>query len=116
LGIEELHRNNIMYRDLKPENVLIFSDGYVKLADFGLSKVLDKAQLTKTEAGTVSYLAPEVIAKKGYNKLIDFWTLGIFIYELATSESPFRHDEILTRPTFKSKVEQAERNRDWKDF
>lgn len=81
-----------MYRDLKPENVLIFADGYVKLADFGLAKVLERRQLTKTEAGTVSYFAPEVIAKQGYDRLIDFWTLGVFIYELATSDSPFRHD------------------------
>lgn len=90
MGLEELHRHDIMYRDLKPENALIYSDGYVKLADFGLSKVLGKTELTKTEAGTVNYLAPEVITKQGYNKLIDLWTLGIFIYELATSESPFK--------------------------
>jgi serum/glucocorticoid-regulated kinase 2 len=52
--------------------------------------------------------------RTGYTKLIDFWTLGVFIYELATSDSPFRHDEILTRSTFKEKVERAEVDRDWK--
>lgn len=92
LGLEELHRNNIMYRDLKPENVLIFEDGYVKLADFGLARLLGEDGKANTAAGTIHYFAPEVVLRLGYTKLVDFWTLGIFIYEIATSESPFRPD------------------------
>jgi serine/threonine protein kinase len=63
LGMEQLHKKNIMYRDLKPENVLIFDDGYVKLTDFGLAKEIRDDELSKTEAGTNIYYAPEMVLK-----------------------------------------------------
>ncbi len=90
LGIEELHRHNIMYRDLKPENVILFEDGYAKLTDFGLSKLLMPTEVTNTEAGTVPYFAPEMVTRGYYTRAIDFWALGVFLFELATSESPFK--------------------------
>lgn len=80
LALEHLHKNDIMYRDLKPENILIFGDGYIKLADFGLSKVINGDEKTRTQAGTVVYFAPEVSLKLGYTKLIDLWALGVFIH------------------------------------
>lgn len=85
LGIEELHRHNIMYRDLKPENIIIFEDGYAKLTDFGLSKFLTPTEVTNTEAGTVPYFAPEMVTRGYYTRAIDFWALGVLLFELATS-------------------------------
>jgi serum/glucocorticoid-regulated kinase 2 len=89
LAIEFLHKKNILYRDLKPENVLIDSDGYLKIADFGLSKLdIDKGN-AKTICGTPEYLAPEVIKNLGYGKPFDWWTLGSFIYEMLVGHPPF---------------------------
>jgi serum/glucocorticoid-regulated kinase 2 len=89
LAIEAMHRKHILYRDLKPENVLIDADGYIKITDFGLSKLnMDKSD-TKTICGTPEYLAPEVIRKVGYNRPIDWWTLGSFIYEMLVGSPPF---------------------------
>jgi serine/threonine protein kinase len=83
--LECLHEQGVIYRDLKPENVLLFANGYAKLSDFGLAKQLSEPeQKAKTQAGTLIYSAPEMALKVGYNKSVDFWTLGVFIYELAT--------------------------------
>merc|ERR1712048_1091204 len=76
---EYCHSQNIVYRDLKPENILINSDGYVKLTDFGFAKVIEHR--TYTLCGTPEYIAPEVLLNKGHGKPVDWWTLGILIYE-----------------------------------
>lgn len=80
LALECLHENNYIYRDLKPENVLIFDNGYCKLTDFGLVKKSYKGQKSQTISGTELYYAPEMVLNKGYNKEIDFWGLGIYLY------------------------------------
>lgn len=104
-----------MYRDLKPENVLIFDNGYVKLTDFGLAKQTTDEDISKTEAGTVFYYAPEMILKAGYNKPIDFWTLGIYLYEMSVHEPPFSTEQIKnSKQKIKKIVQDAEINRDWK--
>lgn len=77
---EYLHNKNIVYRDLKPENILIGSDGYLKLTDFGFAKYCDSR--TYTLCGTPEYLAPEILLNKGHGKPVDWWCLGILIYEM----------------------------------
>ena len=67
---------DILYRDLKPENVLIDKDGFIRLTDFGLARTGVTANEAKTICGTPEYLAPEVIAKKKYGKPVDWWTFG----------------------------------------
>ena len=90
LALEYLHENNIIYRDLKPENVMIGSDGYVKITDFGLSKRDVKGEKDATSmCGTPEYFAPEVLSKQGHGKTVDWWTLGCFIFELFTGNPPY---------------------------
>jgi serine/threonine protein kinase len=83
LALRYLHINNIIYRDLKPENLLIDHKGHVKLADFGFAKILHDDR-TYTLCGTPEYLAPEIIKgqKSGYGKCVDWWALGILLYEM----------------------------------
>ena len=83
LAIGVLHKHKIVHRDLKPENVLIDEDGYIKLADFGLAKFLtNPSQSTATFCGTPEYLAPEIIQSNSHSFGVDWWTLGILVYEL----------------------------------
>ena len=90
LAIEFLHKNNMVYRDLKPENILLDSKGHVKLTDFGLSKILeDEDDKAYTICGTPQYLAPEVLLKKGYDKVVDWWSLGCVMFEMLSGRLPF---------------------------
>eukprot|EP00928_Gymnodinium_smaydae_P026389 TRINITY_DN20744_c0_g4_i2.p1 TRINITY_DN20744_c0_g4~~TRINITY_DN20744_c0_g4_i2.p1 ORF type:complete len:1026 (+),score=218.71 TRINITY_DN20744_c0_g4_i2:112-3189(+) len=87
LALEHLHERNIVFRDLKPENIILSRDGYPKLCDYGFAKfVLHRAM---TLCGTPEYVAPEVIGHSGYDRMVDWWALGVLTYELITGLTPF---------------------------
>ncbi len=87
-AIEFLHKNNLMHRDLKPENCLIDSGDNIKLCDFGWTVECNRNRVTF--CGTYEYMAPEIIRELPYNNLIDSWSLGILLYEMIHTYSPFR--------------------------
>jgi cGMP-dependent protein kinase len=86
-----IHERNIVYRDLKPENVMIDEFGYLKLVDFGTAKVLSGR--TFTIIGTPYYMAPEIILNKGYGTAVDYWSLGVMLYEFVCGKLPFGNDK-----------------------
>ncbi|KAF9428763.1 camp-dependent protein kinase catalytic subunit [Podila epigama] len=94
LALEYLHGNDIIYRDLKPENILIDAQGNIKITDFGFAKHLADDETAWTFCGTPDYLAPEVITSKGYGKAADWWSFGIFIFEMLAGYPPFYDDDL----------------------
>merc|ERR1719343_21214 len=84
-----IHSKNIIHRDLKPENILLMANGYSKLTDFGFAKIMEPGTRTYTLCGTPEYIAPEVLLNKGHGKPVDWWTLGILVYEMIVGYPPF---------------------------
>nr|QKY15304.1 cGMp-dependent protein kinase (PRKG) [Polytomella parva] len=89
LALEFLHAKNIVYRDLKPENLLMDTQGYIKVADFGFAKHIG-GDKTFTICGTPDYQAPEVIMRRGTTKAADYWALGVLIFEMLVGDPPFK--------------------------
>lgn len=111
VALEQLHQNNIVYRDLKTENIIIDRDGHIKLVDFGnfidnitfndnfnlgFSKILKDEDKTYTNWGTPNYMAPEIIQKLGHDTTSDIWSLGVFLWEIIGRFPPF-HDQNPTK-------------------
>jgi len=90
-AFDYMHQMDIIYRDLKPENLVLTNNGYLKVTDFGFAKIVPNK--TFTLCGTPDYLAPEIVTGQGHGKGVDWWTLGILIYEMLASFPPFFDDE-----------------------
>lgn len=95
-GLEYLHANGVLYRDLKPENLLLTEDGHICMTDFGISKegLLSDDDRTSTFCGTPEYLAPEVLEGNGYGKAVDWWSFGTLMYEMLTGLPPFYSQDV----------------------
>lgn len=88
-GINHLHLNNIIHRDLKPANILISKTNEYKIADFGISRLVNKDEWVMTNIGTPYYMAPEIFNFSGYTNSVDYWALGVILFELLVLKVPF---------------------------
>ncbi|KAF0717679.1 hypothetical protein AaE_010812 [Aphanomyces astaci] len=102
-ALQSLHVANIVYRDLKPENVLLDAGGHIRLADFGFCKDIGESDRTYSFCGSPEYLSPEMIRRRGHTVATDMWSFGCFCFELAVGHPPFQlHDDAALPALFES--------------
>ena len=89
LALGKLHSKNVVHRDLKPENILVGEDGYIRVTDFGLAKILEGNEFANSFCGTQEYMAPEILNEVPYSFAVDWWALGILAYEMIVGFTPF---------------------------
>ena len=90
MAIEELHKYGIVYRDIKPENILLDLDGYIRLSDFGLAKPnMDREETAYSFCGSPEYMSPEMLMRNGHNFMVDIYCLGALLYEFICGSPPF---------------------------
>jgi len=95
LALEYLHSKSVMYRDLKPDNIMVDHFGHIKLVDFGLSKMnVDESYSSTSFLGTHAYLAPEILQNRNYGKSVDWYNLGVLMYEFLVGVPPYYSDNI----------------------
>jgi serine/threonine protein kinase len=106
-AVMDLHERNYVHRDLKLENILVDQKGYLKIIDFGVSKRLGTDLCTVTVVGTIGNMAPEQLESQKYSKSIDWWAVGIMLYELIFGYNPFnKEDEEMNIEEFREKVDE----------
>ena len=96
IGVKYLHKYGIIHRDLKPDNIMLTESndkGHIKIMDFGLSKILGKKEKTSDGFGTLTFVSPEVLIRKPYNKEIDIWSIGVILYLILSGDLPFDDEE-----------------------
>lgn len=90
LGLDHLHSNGIVYRDCKPENILLDDNGHVRISDLGLALEIPEGEAVRGRVGTVGYMAPEVIDNEKYTFSPDYFSLGCLVFEMIEGRAPFR--------------------------
>ncbi|KAG7671492.1 hypothetical protein Ndes2526B_g09344 [Nannochloris sp. 'desiccata'] len=93
LGLEYMHDRGVAWRDLKPENLLLDSAGYLKITDFGFAKRIPPGTRSYTLCGTPEYLAPELVTQSGHGRAVDWWAVGVLIYEMVAGFPPFSQED-----------------------
>ncbi|CAJ1069955.1 G protein-coupled receptor kinase 5 [Xyrichtys novacula] len=115
-GLIHLHQKSIVYRDMKPENILLDDNGHIRISDLGLAVRLSEEGLVRGRVGTLGYMAPELISHKHYGLSVDWWGLGCLIYEMTAGQPPFRTRAEHPKPSEMERRIESEKEDYWDKF